>query len=81
MKAVLVLLPLLGFALAFPVNPNGKDAVLRNFNFNDGLGEAFGCDEQGSLKNTGSEDDITEVRGQFSYLDDYGREVVITFEC
>ncbi|KAF5298347.1 hypothetical protein FQR65_LT01125 [Abscondita terminalis] len=88
MKAVLVLLPLLGLALASPVNPDGQATIGRNENVNDGLGEfKFGFDtsngisrdEQGSLKNAGSDNEILEIHGQSSYVDSNGKKVVMSY--
>ncbi|KAF5298351.1 hypothetical protein FQR65_LT01129 [Abscondita terminalis] len=88
MKTVFVLLPLLGFALAMPQNPDAHATIGRNENVNDGLGEyKFGFDtsngivrdEQGSLKNVGSENEAMEVHGQSAYTDVTGKKVVMSY--
>ncbi|KAF5298349.1 hypothetical protein FQR65_LT01127 [Abscondita terminalis] len=88
MKAVFVFVALLGFALALPQSQDGQAQIGRNENVNDGLGEyKFGFDtsngisrdEQGSLKNAGSENAAMEVHGQSSYTDVSGKKVSMTY--
>ncbi|KAF5298350.1 hypothetical protein FQR65_LT01128 [Abscondita terminalis] len=88
MKAVFVLLPLLGFALAMPQNPDAQATIGRNENVNDGLGEyKFGFDtsngisrdESGKLKNAGTDNEAMEVQGQSSYTDVTGKKVSMTY--
>ncbi|KAK4880480.1 hypothetical protein RN001_008626 [Aquatica leii] len=84
MKTVFVLCALLGFVLAAPQHPDAQAAIVRSENENIGVGDyKFGFetsngisrDEQGTLKNPGSENAAMEVHGQSAYTDLTGKKI------
>ncbi|KAF5297791.1 hypothetical protein FQA39_LY11940 [Lamprigera yunnana] len=86
--SIYFLLPLLGFAIAKPQNPESHAEILRNENENIGVGDyKFGFetsngisrDEKGTFKNAGTENEAMEIQGQSSYTDNTGKKVSMTF--
>ncbi|KAF5298345.1 hypothetical protein FQR65_LT01123 [Abscondita terminalis] len=84
MKFVLVFLSILGYAVAYPQNPEARANTLRNENKNIGIGDyIFGFetsngisrDERGTFKNNIG----MEVQGQTSYTDITGKKISMTF--
>nr|AAV91346.1 cuticle protein 1 [Lonomia obliqua] len=87
MKSFIVFALFVAVAVAVPVDP--KDATILRYD-NDNIGvEGFSyayetsdgksAQEQGQLKNVGTENEAIEVRGQFSYLGVDGVTYTVTY--
>ncbi|KAF5298346.1 hypothetical protein FQR65_LT01124 [Abscondita terminalis] len=89
MKTVFVFLSLLGFGLALTQNPDGLTTNGQNENvynrldyyqFGFDTSDGISRDEQGSLKNVGSENELLAVRGKYSYFDSSsGNRIFISY--
>ncbi|CAG9795414.1 unnamed protein product [Diatraea saccharalis] len=87
MKSFIVLACLVAAALAVPVDP--KDATIVRYD-SDNIGvdgykyefqtsDGTSAQEQGQLKNVGTENEAIEVRGQFSYTGQDGQVYTVTY--
>ncbi|XP_046979615.1 endocuticle structural glycoprotein SgAbd-5 [Schistocerca americana] len=87
MKLILILSAVVVAALAVP--QSGKDATIVELtNDNDGLGQynfayrtsdGIARQEQGALKNAGSENEAIEVQGSYTYKGVDGKDYTVTF--
>ncbi|CAG5052560.1 unnamed protein product [Parnassius apollo] len=75
-------------AVAAPVNPDADAQILRFDNENIGVGpygfafetsNGIAQNEQGELKNAGTENEAMEVRGQYSYRGDDNVVYTVTY--
>ncbi|CAH2071982.1 unnamed protein product, partial [Iphiclides podalirius] len=88
MKLFIVAALFVAAAVAAPATPDGDAQIVRYDNNNIGVeGYAYAAEtsngiktqEEGALKNIGTENEALEVRGQFSYIGDDGINYVITY--
>ncbi|KAL4707623.1 hypothetical protein ACJJTC_014728 [Scirpophaga incertulas] len=88
MKFLIVLACIVAAALAVPVSdPRSATVVRYNFdnigvegyNFDVETSDGKSAQEQGQLKNVGSENEAIEVRGQFSYTAPDGVVYTVTY--
>lgn len=82
---------LLGCSLALPVDEREKAPVVEILRstlehspeggYNAGYESEDGTrrDEQGEIKNKGTDEEALEVHGSYTYIDDQGREVLVTY--
>ncbi|KAJ9574181.1 hypothetical protein L9F63_008437 [Diploptera punctata] len=86
MKLIVVFAAVVAVAVALP--QTGKDAQitaysndvnLDGYNFNFQTSDGIQRDEQGQLKNPGSENEAMEVRGTYTYKGFDGKDYKVTF--
>ncbi|CAH0702666.1 unnamed protein product [Spodoptera exigua] len=88
MKSFIVLALFVAAAVAAPANPDADAVVVRydsdnigvdGYNYNVQTSNGISQQEQGQLKNAGSENEAIEVRGQYSYTGPDGVVYTITY--
>ncbi|KAL4707616.1 hypothetical protein ACJJTC_014721 [Scirpophaga incertulas] len=88
MKSFIVLALFVAAALAAPAGPDADAQVLRydsdnigvdGYNYAVETSNGISLQEQGQLKNAGSENEAIEVRGQFSYTGADGVVYTVTY--
>ncbi|KAK9717968.1 Insect cuticle protein [Popillia japonica] len=85
MKVILVLPITFALVLTAPqkdatiIKSNLENIGIDGYNFQYETSNGIAADEQGQLKNAGSENEVMAVRGQFKYLGPDGVTYTITY--